>query len=91
MSKRYRYPRAIIVKEKDGTKVNIITQLYKVGLYVAYYINTEPLPLQSCTTPSAFARNIKKDIKKAEERGAKVILGSEITTEKINGFWEETN
>ena len=88
MSRLITYPRSVKITEKDGTVVNILTQQYQVGLYVALYIGKDPIPQQYNMSPATFSKNIKKDIKKAEERGAEVVIGSDISVREVDGLWQ---
>ena len=86
--KKYTYPIQTTFTEPDGTIIRVITQQYQVGLYVAFYIDKQ-IVSQSDVSPATFVKNIKKDIEKAETRGAKVEQSREITVHQVDGFWQE--
>lgn len=89
MSKKYKYHRSHSYT-KEGFKVSLITQLYKVGIYGI--INGDP-GMQGTFTPSGLV-TLEKKLKKEEEEGevSNLEFGKPITVHKNeDGLWEEVD
>lgn len=87
--KTYKYYRSLRWKDK-GSKLEMATQLYKVGLYVCLYIDGSPH--QSSTTPIAGGNHQRKLLKQLEGDPdvTDIVRGSEIEAYKDEqGFWQE--
>lgn len=87
-SKKYKYFSYLEWADKDGKKHNIMTQLYKVGLYC---IIDGQASQQISTDPRRFSRQQKKHIKELESQGLSYTTGREITASDVSGFWEEVS
>lgn len=81
------YPRSVkIVESVEGKGVELVflLQSYCVGMYCAIHFNKAPIPHQTGDHDNKkFVTGLKRDIKKAIERGATVELGTIAEVEKI--------
>lgn len=74
-------------KDKDGTEVKFVTQLYQVGVYGI--VNNNPA-LQGNFTPPAISK-LEKKLKAEEAAGTITDLqfGPKIKVSDESGLWEE--
>jgi hypothetical protein len=89
-SKNWTYSRSLTFKDAEGTEFNMISQLYKIGVYVI--INNDP-GMQYNLTPSQMVKT-EKQFKKSFEAGdiTDLVLGRLITvTKDKEGFYIEIN
>ena len=74
------YPTNVTITENiegEETTVKFILQSYIVGMYCAIYFGNETMPHQTGDhNNKTFVGKLKKDIKAAIERGAKVEIGT---------------
>lgn len=75
-------------KDKEGVKHQLITQLYKVGIYAI--MDNNPA-MQFNLTPKELVK-IEGKLRKDEEQGliSELQFGAEITVTDQNGVWEDT-
>ena len=70
------YPSRVLIKEKDGTEARFCLNSYFVGMYAAIYLNGELVAQSGDHDNKTFCRKLKKDIAKAQTRGATIeIMG----------------
>jgi len=70
--------------------MQFVTQLYKVGIYCAWYIG-KGTPRQMNWKPNDVIKFVKQ-LKSLEQEGkiTNLVLGKTITVSDTTGFWEET-
>lgn len=86
-SPKVKYYASLSYTNKDGKKINFVTQLYQVGLYLC--ISEDGVPHQSSTTPTRFAKAQKEHIAQMDKEKWEYKLGSLKIARKVNGLWEE--
>ena len=70
------YPAYVKVAEPEGMVVEFHLNSYFVGMYCAIHVNGELAQQTGDYDNKKFCKNLKRDIKKALERGATVTIGS---------------
>ena len=71
------YPGSVEVTEPDGNQIKFLMQSYFVGMYCAIYFPGSSQPHQTGDHDNTgFSRKLKKDLKNALARGAKVVISS---------------
>lgn len=88
--KTYSYPMGCIVKdENEKTIITVITQLYQIGIYVAIYYNSDPIPQQLSVQPNQINKFMKQfEASNLKIKNPKVTFGAikKVTTDD-NGLW----
>ena len=87
-SKKFKYRTSMrFTDTEDGSKHELITQLYKVGVYGIWDNNSSS---QGGYVPSQLVR-IQKRFRQLQEEGKikDLEFGREITVSDETGFWEE--
>ena len=81
------YHKSHSFETKEGDKIEVISQLYQVGVYII--VNGDSSQ-QYNMTPKKIA-NIEKTLKKDKEKGKikNLKFGNPITVTDKSGFWEE--
>lgn len=64
------------VTEVEGDVIEFFCNSFFVGMYCAVHVNGQVAQQSGDHNNSSFMRSLKKDLMKAEERGATVELGS---------------
>ena len=70
------YPATVKVTEKDGEVIEFHSNSFFVGMYCAMHINGTVAAQLGDHNNKTFVTKLKKDLVKAEERGATVEIGS---------------
>lgn len=73
-SKDLQYPASVKITE-GGRTVEIVTQVYYVGVYCAFYIDGRCVHQSGDFKHARFFRSYLQDIKNAKARGATVVEG----------------
>ena len=92
-SKKWSYPRWVKIYKDGETEpvVNILTQLYRIGVYICEYYGKTTSPNQYGLKPSGIKKRLTKQFGQDNLKpGYTVEFGPEITvTEDENGFYKE--
>jgi len=68
--------------------MSILTQLYKIGIYLIMYQDGNHI-LQTGITPQALVRKQKEQIAEMEKDSIEFELGREMCVAEVDGFWKE--
>lgn len=92
-TKKWSFPRWVKIYKDGETEpvVNVVTQLYQIGVYVCEYYGNTSSPNQFGMKPSGVKNYFSKQFSQDNLKpGYTVELGPEITvTEDENGFYKE--
>jgi len=88
--KKHTYPQYCYVYDENGKEIlNVITQLYKVGIYIAVYSAGNSIPDQFSTNSIGAKKFMKQFSRNNLKKGYSSKFGPEITVAEIDGFWEK--
>jgi len=87
--KTFKYPMfAKILDKNNEVCINIVTQLYQTGVYIAEYYKGNSMPNQFGLTPAQMKRYLKTFAPGNLQPGYKSEFGPEITVIENNGLFE---
>jgi len=88
---KYTYPQSCTLY-KDGKEIlNVLTQLYKIGVYAAIYTPCRTMPEQLSMDPRSMKKYMKQFGTKNLKKGVTAKFGPDITVSDESGFWEKAD